>query len=213
MADGKRRKTIITVQHTQSEHHVNGYIGAQGNWNLTELGKEQARAIGRWLSEREHCDDSWLLYTSDLNRAFQTAEGINETLHIPEARFISTDVIRELNLGEGNGKPREWANAHAKPWPEVYDPYFRSFEGSECDAEMWKRLEPFAKEILASEEEHILVVSHGGALGFLNSMLMGNSFEETRRWRFFGHSGGVTKFIYEEGQPVKVPYVSVYVDL
>ena len=40
MADGKRRKTIITVQHTQSEHHVNGYIGAQGNWNLTELGKE-----------------------------------------------------------------------------------------------------------------------------------------------------------------------------
>ena len=73
MADGKRRKTIITVQHTQSEHHVNGYIGAQGNWNLTELGKEQARAIGRWLSEREHCDDSWLLYTSDLNRAFQTA--------------------------------------------------------------------------------------------------------------------------------------------
>ena len=47
MADGKRRKTIITVQHTQSEHHVNGYIGAQGNWNLTELGKTQADHIGK----------------------------------------------------------------------------------------------------------------------------------------------------------------------
>ena len=37
-----RMKTIYTVQHTQSEHHVNGYVGAWGNWNLTELGKSQA---------------------------------------------------------------------------------------------------------------------------------------------------------------------------
>ena len=35
-------KIIYTVQHAQSEHHVNGYVGAWGNWNLTEFGKEQA---------------------------------------------------------------------------------------------------------------------------------------------------------------------------
>lgn len=35
-----KSKVIYTVQHTQSEHHVNGYVDAWGNWNLTELGKD-----------------------------------------------------------------------------------------------------------------------------------------------------------------------------
>lgn len=43
----KKRKTIITVQHTESQHHVNGMIGAWGNWELTENGKKQAMEVGR----------------------------------------------------------------------------------------------------------------------------------------------------------------------
>ena len=35
------RKTIITVQHTESEHHLNGHAGAWGNWSLTEKGRQQ----------------------------------------------------------------------------------------------------------------------------------------------------------------------------
>ena len=29
----RKRKIIITVQHTESEHHVNGHIGAWGDWS------------------------------------------------------------------------------------------------------------------------------------------------------------------------------------
>ncbi len=32
-------KTIITVQHTESEHHLNGHAGAWGNWSLTANGR------------------------------------------------------------------------------------------------------------------------------------------------------------------------------
>ena len=73
-------KIIYTVQHTQSEHHVNGYVGAWGNWNLTELGKEQAHKIGEWLASHEGCDASFKMYSSDLNRAAQTAEQIQKVL-------------------------------------------------------------------------------------------------------------------------------------
>ena len=36
----KKRKLIMMVQHTESEHHVNGHIGAWGEWDLTEKGRQ-----------------------------------------------------------------------------------------------------------------------------------------------------------------------------
>lgn len=39
-------KTIIMVQHTESEHHLNGMIGACYDWALTENGKKQESKIG-----------------------------------------------------------------------------------------------------------------------------------------------------------------------
>jgi probable phosphoglycerate mutase len=35
-------KNIITIQHTQSIHHANGMIDGWGDWDLSELGIEQA---------------------------------------------------------------------------------------------------------------------------------------------------------------------------
>ena len=49
-------KTIITVQHTESEHHINGHAGAWGNWSLTEKGRQQAFEIGKpwdWYDEHK----------------------------------------------------------------------------------------------------------------------------------------------------------------
>ena len=39
-------KTIITIQHTQSVHHTNGMVGSWTDWELSELGVEQAKKIG-----------------------------------------------------------------------------------------------------------------------------------------------------------------------
>ena len=44
-------KSIFTVQHTQSEHHINGMIGSWTDWNLTELGKQQAERIARMMKQ------------------------------------------------------------------------------------------------------------------------------------------------------------------
>lgn len=59
-------KTIFTVQHTQSEHHTNGMVGSWTDWNLTELGKQQAERIADKLKQ-ELDEKPVVLYTSDLN--------------------------------------------------------------------------------------------------------------------------------------------------
>ena len=42
-------KTIIIIQHTQSVHHTNGMVGSWTDWELSELGVEQANRIGKRL--------------------------------------------------------------------------------------------------------------------------------------------------------------------
>ena len=44
-------KNIITIQHTQSVHHTNGMVGSWTDWDLTELGVQQAERIGCKLRE------------------------------------------------------------------------------------------------------------------------------------------------------------------
>lgn len=200
----KKRKTIITVQHTQSQHHVNGMIGAWGDWELTEQGRRHAFEIGRWL-RYEDCSNGFVMYHSDLKRAAQTAEEINRTLDIP---CVRTDILREVNAGEGNGKSCDWYNANKAPRAAGYDPDYKPFAGAESDRELWERLYPFYQKLLSCDEERLLIISHGTALSFLHRMMMGYSFGEINKLRFTGPSGGVTKFIIEPDGQTVLAYLS-----
>lgn len=204
-------KIIYTVQHTQSEHHVNGYVGAWGNWNLTELGKEQAHKIGEWLASHEGCDASFKMYSSDLNRAAQTAEQIQKVLVLPDTSLIKTQALREINLGEGNGKPRDWYNEHVAPAPQKYNPDFRSFPDAESDRELWKRLYTFYEQLVSASDEKIIIVSHGGALSFLASMLIGDNFKDMQKRKIFGRSGAVSRFIIQPDGSIEISFLNCQV--
>lgn len=200
----RKRKTIITVQHTESLHHTNGMIGAWGDWELTERGRAQAFEIGKWLLY-EDCDKCFQMYVSDLKRALQTAEVINRTLGISP---IVTDVIREVNAGAGNGQSRGWYDSHKLPRPEEYDPDYKPFPDAESDRELWERLLPFYQEITSNDMQRIIVVSHGTTLSFLQSMLMGCSFEDIAKYRFNGVGGSVSKFVIEPDGKTTAYYIN-----
>ena len=200
----KKEKTIFTVQHTESQHHVNGMIGAWGDWELTERGKEQAVAIGKRLCA-EGCNGDYIMYVSDLKRAFQTAEGINQTLGLTP---VVTDVIREVNAGAGNGQPRDWYYNNKAPRPDNYDPDYRPFLDAESDRDLWNRLYPFYQQIISNEQEKIVVVSHGTTLYFLQMMLIGYQFRDIERVRFDGRGGSVSKFTVKKDGKVTVNYIN-----
>ena len=197
-------KAIILVQHTESEHHVDGRIGAWQDWNLTMKGREQAFRIGEWL-KNTGCDRNWHMFVSPQKRARQTAEEINRTLNItPGFR----EELREVNAGEGNGKTREWYREHAAPRGPVFDPDHKDFPDAESDRELWNRLLPFYTDMMASPAERIIVVSHGTTLSFLQSMLFGQSVEDRGHFRFNGSSGSLSRFTVEEDGRVTASYVN-----
>ncbi len=197
-------KTIFLVQHTESEHHVNGHIGAWQDWPLTESGREQAFRIGEWL-KREMGDQPYAMFVSPQLRARQTAEAINRTLKLkPKIR----NELREVNAGQGNGKTREWYREHEAPRGPLFDPDYRPFSDAESDRELWNRLKPFYHEVLENMDEHILVISHGTTLSFLQSMLIGQSVTDRGHFRFNGSSGSVSRFSVADDGMVTAYYVN-----
>ena len=93
-------KNIITIQHTQSIHHTNGMVGSWTDWELSALGVQQANRIGEKL-KTELSEKEFVMYSSDLLRAKQTAKIIGEHLGIVP---IFRSELRERNLGKCCGK-------------------------------------------------------------------------------------------------------------
>ena len=89
-------KKIITIQHTQSIHHTNGMVGSWTDWDLSELGIQQANKIGENLKNELNTQEI-KMYSSDLLRAKQTAQIVGNYLNI---ETIFKKELRERNLGK-----------------------------------------------------------------------------------------------------------------
>lgn len=67
---------------------------------------------------------------------------------------------------------------------------------------VWNRLKPFFDEIMGSEDENILIVSHGDLLSVFNTMFLGLNIEAMNTSEIYGRSGGVShmrKIMMEKG--------------
>lgn len=183
-------KRIITIQHTQSVHHTNGMIGSWTDWDLTDLGKEQANNIGIKLKEELSKDSVYVMYSSDLKRAKQTAEIVGKHLNLNP---IINKALRERNLGSAVGKSVQWLRENQTAWEKTIDD--RCVPDAESRRETWNRLEPFYNEIMSSDDENIIIVSHGDTLSIFNAMWSGLKPEELNNCDLFGLAGGVSYFI------------------
>ena len=179
-------KTIITIQHTQSIHHTNGMVGSWTDWNLSELGKIQAGNIGRKLS-RELRDKNFVMYSSDLARARQTAEIVGKQLGITP---ILRQELRERNLGRCVGKSVQWLRENMECQEKTVDD--RMFPDAESRRDVWNRLDPFFKEIFSNKEENLMIVSHGDLLSIFNAMWLGLRVDSLNEFEIYGFAGGVS---------------------
>lgn len=186
-------KRIITIQHTQSVHHTNGMIGSWTDWDLTNLGKEQANNIGIKLKEELSKDNVYVMYSSDLKRAKQTAEIVGKHLSLEP---IINEALRERNLGSAVGKSVQWLRENQTAWEKTIDD--RCVPDAESRRETWKRLEPFYNDIVSSDDENIIIVSHGDTLSIFNAMWLGLKPDDLNNCDLFGFAGGVSHFIEDD---------------
>ena len=186
-------KTIITVQHTQSVHHTNGMVGSWTDWELSELGVQQANRIGEKL-KAELSGKKFVMYSSDLLRAKQTAENIGRYLGLTP---ILRTELRERNLGKCCGKSVQWLRENLEMQEKTIDD--RLFSDAESRRDEWNRLKPFFDEVMASDDENIIIVSHGDLLSVFNTMFLGLSVETINASEIFGLAGGVS-YMFENNE-------------
>lgn len=188
-------KTIITIQHTQSVHHTNGMVGSWTDWELSPLGIQQANRIGEKL-KAELADKRFVMYSSDLLRAKQTAEIVGNYLGLTP---IFRSELRERNLGKCCGKSVQWLRENLETEEKTIDD--RMFSDAESRRDEWNRLKPFYDEIMAGNDENIILVSHGDLLSVFNTMFLGMKIETLNTSEIFGLAGGVSyMFVNQDGK-------------
>lgn len=179
-------KTIITIQHTQSIHHINGMVGSWTDWDLSDVGKKQAENIGKNLLS-EFKNYKFIMYSSDLKRAKQTAEIVGKYM---KTKPILVTALRERNLGKCCGKSVFWLRENIECIERTIND--KIFSDAESRRDEWNRLFPFFQEIVNNKYKDIIIVSHGDLLSVFNSMWLGLNVESINNTEIFGLSGGVS---------------------
>ncbi len=88
---------IIMVRHGQSEANAGDIFAGHSDFDLTALGKAQAKLAADYLYEHEKIDK---IYSSDLLRAHNTAVPFSEKFGLP---INDTADLREMFAGDWEG--------------------------------------------------------------------------------------------------------------
>jgi broad specificity phosphatase PhoE len=197
----------IVVQHCQSEHHVNGLTGGWTDTPLTELGRQQAQCVANRLKENIEIE-KYILYSSDLQRAYQTAQVIGEVLH----KQISVDKsLREINHGSGTGKTKKWFDEHCTPLPQHGRIDHRMLPDAETSREHFIRIAEYLDSIKKQNVQNVIIVTHGGAVPHIMCWWLGIPIEVQDSFYTAGNASGVT--ILSRDKRINAPILICFNDL
>jgi probable phosphoglycerate mutase len=171
-----RPTRICLVRHGETEWNAERRIQGQIDIGLNATGRRQAVAAGRWLKSA----GITALYSSDLQRAWATAQAIGAELGLQP---VSTPEMRERRYGVFEGLTYDEAKARHPAGYAAFEGRNAAydFENGESLLAMFERITGKLKEIAASHPGGtVAVVLHGGVLDIINRFVRGNSLEMPR---------------------------------
>lgn len=138
------------------------------------------------------------LYSSNLIRAVQTAQIINEALKLPHE--IRED-LQEISFGLLTGKSDAYNSEHFSEFKEEQMKLMEDipYPAGENGTSVYERAMPVIQEIVKSGNRNIAVITHGGIIRVLLAALFGKN--QARRF-LFGISlenTGITQLVYHQG--------------
>ena len=184
-------RNVYVVVHPEATHHVDGVVGGWHDSPLTAVGVRAAGFIATALRERIPEDARVELFSSDLQRAVQTAQVVSESLHVEP--FVDRR-LREKSYGEAEGGPREWLDQRFVPPPAVGDrmEHDEGLRGAETKLAFAHRIYAAMDAILESHCEHQVIVTHGFALTFVLGSWIRMPIESLGYVSFRAPSGSIT---------------------
>jgi len=172
---------IIIIRHGQSEANAKTLFAGHSDFDLTDLGREQARRAAHYLKERENVT---AIYSSDLLRAYHTACPIGEAFGLP---IIKDTLLREMFGGEWES--RCFSDLTAE-YPEDFLIWQHDYSnarptGGESAKEVYERIVPHVCSIAKKHNnETVLVSTHATVLRAFDAFARGYSSSETGKCRF-----------------------------
>ena len=182
---------LFLIRHGQSAGNAEGRFGGHGPTPLSELGRKQAEITAEALS-REHIT---AIYSSDLERAVQTAKPLAELLDL---QVNATEAFRERHVGvlEGLTFDESKANHPDDYYALVNRKVHHVITEGESYDHLLKRATNQLWEILRNHKGgRIAVFSHTGAICFMTLHLMGAIRRDTRQTPWIVTSNcGISRF-------------------
>ncbi len=187
------RTHVIVVRHGETKWNTERRFQGHLDSPLTQKGLSQAQALTRRLTNQRFS----ALYSSDLGRAYQTAQIISAAT----GRGVVSDAkLRERNLGIFQGLRSEEIKT---AYPEEYEIY-RSRDpdhvipgGESLRHQVERNIGCFEELARKHVGESIVVVTHGGVLSGLFRHTLSIPLQAPRRFEFMNSSLNV--FAYGEG--------------
>ncbi len=149
---------VLLVRHGEAVGNREGRLIGQTDAPLSELGHQQAAAVGARLSALP----IGRIISSDLPRTMQTAEPLAGRLDLE----VETDPrLREIANGAWEGRMPDEVEAE---WPDLWKRYRADEDvtrpGGESWAEVGRRSVAAIREIPAAEDNLVVVFTHGGPI-------------------------------------------------
>lgn len=152
-------KKIYLVRHGESEWNTIKKIQGQNDIVLTAKGIKQAQLIGKRL-KYEKID---IIYSSDLIRAYKTAQIIGENLNLD---VIPMEEFREINFGIWEGLSTEELMKNYEEemilWMTAPEKFY--VNKAETLKELQERAMNGINKIIHQDFENVLIVSHSATI-------------------------------------------------
>lgn len=166
--DGLRQPAAFyLVRHGESAGNNKGVVQGHTDLPLTDQGREQARATGKWLRQK-HID---LIIASPLVRARETAELIALEAGLDPQAIVQSDRLKELDTGIFSGKSfEEVSRTHQEAWAAFRRQSWEGVPGAESIKSLMHRANEhwgFAVDQANAGQPNILSVTHGGFFQWL----------------------------------------------
>ncbi len=205
------KHNLVLMRHGQSQWNLENRFTGFKNVELTDLGRDEARAAGGKIKSSGIVFDT--VFTSTLKRANETAElalaaaGQDDKI----SEMIYADELRERDYGDLTGLNKD--ETRAKYGDEQVHIWRRSYDVQPPAGESLKdvvenRVRPyFEREIKPRMErgENILVAAHGNSLRALLIILGENTPENINETEI--PTGSPLMISYEDGKRIEKKYL------
>ena len=160
---------IYFTRHGQTVWNVENKICGATDIELTELGHEQAIALGKLIVERGYKIDE-ILY-SPLVRAAETARHISEITGI---KMREESRLKEQNFGAYEGTAR-----NGQEFKKAKESFINHYNGGETMLHLCQRIYNLLDELKAdAEDKSYLLVAHNGISRVIQSYFYDMTNEE-----------------------------------